>query len=123
MLKGDYKHLAKENENFRKVLYTGKNSQVVLMSIKPGEEIGEETHPTIDQIFIMVDGDEEVEVIIDGVPSWMDEHGILFVPAGTRHNILNKGNESLKLLSIYSPPAHEDGIVHRTKEDAIEQGN
>lgn len=121
MFKGDFKHLAKENENFRKVIYTGKYSQTVLMSIKPGEEIGEEVHPMTDQIFMMIDGDEEVEVIIDGIPSWLDEHGILFVPAGTKHNILNKGESDLKLLTFYSPPAHKDGTVHKTKQNAIHE--
>ncbi len=121
MFRGDFKHLAKENDNFRKVIYTGKYSQAVLMSIKPGEEIGEEVHSMTDQIFMMIDGDEEVEIIVDGMQSWLDEHGILFIPAGVRHNIINKGEKSLKLITFYAPPEHKDGTVHQTKDDAAHE--
>lgn len=121
MFKGDIKHLAKENTNFREVIYTGPNAQLVLMCLQPQEDIGEEVHQNTDQILFFVDGDEEVEVMIEGQPSWADEHGVVFVPAGTRHNIVNKGHELLKLYTVYAPPAHPDKTVHVTKADAMKE--
>src|SRR3989344_2293910 len=116
MFHQDIKKLAKENTNFRKVIYTGQNSQLVLMSILVAGEIGEETHRDIDQILFLVDG--EGEVIIEGQASPFTEHEVVFVPAGTRHNFKNTGNEDLKLYTVYSPPAHKDGTIHKTKEEA-----
>lgn len=116
MLHEDIKKLAKENTNFRKVTYTGQNSQLVLMSIPPAGEIGEETHRDIDQILFLVEGDGEA--IIEGQSSPFTEHEVVFVPAGTKHNFKNTGSEDLKLYTIYSPPAHKDGTIHKTKEDA-----
>jgi mannose-6-phosphate isomerase-like protein (cupin superfamily) len=98
MFQSNAKKLAKENINFRKVVYSGKHSQVVLMSLKPGEDIGEETHPTIDQIFDFVDG--EGEAVIDGRPRPFKEHDMVFVTAGTLHNIKNTSNEPLKFYTI-----------------------
>ena len=110
------KELAKENIFFRKVVYTGKYSQLVLMSIPVGGEIGEETHPTVDQILFFVEG--EGEAILEGKASPVEEHGVVFVPAGTLHNFKNTGDEDLKLYTVYSPPQHPDGTVHKTKEEA-----
>ena len=116
MFHQDIKKLAKENTNFRKVIYTGQNSQLVLMSILVAGEIGEETHRDIDQILFLVDG--EGEGIIECQASPFTEHEVVFVPAGTRHNFKNTGNEDLKLYTVYSPPAHKDGTIHKTKEEA-----
>ncbi|HVZ58585.1 MAG TPA: cupin domain-containing protein, partial [Patescibacteria group bacterium] len=104
--------------NFRKVIYTGPHAQLVLMSLLPGEEIGEEVHKTTDQVLFFVAGDEEVEAVINDKPFWVEEHGVVFVPAGTKHNFINKGSEDLKLYTLYAPPAHKDGTIHETKNDA-----
>ncbi len=103
------------NDNFRKVLYTAKNSQLVLMSIKVGEDIGEEVH-TLDQFIRIEKG--SCKAILDGVEREMQNDWAVVIPAGTRHNIINTGTEDLKLYSIYSPPEHRDGVLHVTKEDA-----
>lgn len=116
MFQGNIKELAKENNNFRKVVYTGQNSQLVLMSIPPAGEIGEETHHDTDQILFLVEG--EGEAIIDGQSSPFTEHEVVFVPAGTKHNFKNIGEEDLKLYTVYSPPTHRDGTIHKTKIDA-----
>ncbi len=116
MFKGNIEKLAKENTNFRKVIYTGQNSQLVLMSIPPAEEIGEETHHDTDQLLFLVEG--EGEAIIDDQPSKFTKHEVVFVPAGTKHNFKNTGDEDLKLYTVYSPPTHKDGTIHKTKEDA-----
>jgi len=107
----------KSNANFRKVLYTAKNSQLVLMSLKPGEEIGEETH-TLDQ-FIRIEQGMGVAVL-DGVETPIKDNFAIVVPAGTRHNVINKSvNQEMKLYTIYSPPEHKNGAIHQTKADAI----
>ena len=118
MFTGNINQLAKDNLNFRKVVYTGAQAQLVVMCIPPGGEIGEEIHPATDQLLFMVQGDEEVKAVIEGKPFWVEQHGVLFVPAGTKHNVLNKGDDYLKLFTIYSPPEHPDGTIHATKEDA-----
>lgn len=112
----DGKRLAKRNEDFRHVVYTGPHSQLVLMSLRPGEDIGEEVHE-VDQILYFVDG--EGEVVADGKRKKAPEHSIVFVPGGARHNIVNTGKEPLKLFTIYSPPEHPRDTVHRTKEAAV----
>jgi len=112
----DIENQAKENINFRKVIYTGKNSQLVLMSIPKGGDIGEETHETIDQILFFVDG--EGEAILNEEIKTFEEDDVVFVPAGTKHNIINKGDEDLKLFTVYSPPAHLENTIHKTKEEA-----
>lgn len=117
MFHTDIKKIAKENINFRKVVCTGRHSQVVLMTLRPGEDIGEEVHDTIDQIFSFIGGTGEA--VIEHIPQPVKEHDLVFVPAGTLHNIKNTGRESLKLYTIYSPPAHRDGTIHRTKADAL----
>jgi len=106
-----------ENENFRKVLYTSKFGQVVVMSLLPNEEIGMEVHKTTDQFFRIESG--EGKVIINGEESIISDGGAVVVPAGSQHNVVNiSGEISLKLYTIYMPPHHKDGTVHRNKEDA-----
>lgn len=106
-----------ENENFRKVLYTGKNSQLVLMSLKPNEDIGMETHEKNDQFFRFEQG--EGKCIIDGNEYDVSDGSAVIVPAGAEHNIINVSeSEPLKLYTIYSPAHHKDGIVRATKEEA-----
>jgi mannose-6-phosphate isomerase-like protein (cupin superfamily) len=105
-----------ENGNFRKVLYTAKNSQLVLMSLKPGEEIGEEVHD-VDQ-FLRVDAGVG-KAVLDGVETDIEDGWAIVVPAGARHNIINTSEtEPMKLYTLYSPPHHRDGVVHETKEQA-----
>lgn len=111
-------HLEKEteeNKTFRTVLFTAHYSQLVVMSLKPGEEIGEETHG-LDQ-FIRVELGEG-EVILDGKKHLISDGFAVVVPAGTKHTIINSGKEDLKLYTVYSPPDHKDGLVHATKKDA-----
>lgn len=105
-----------ENENFRKVLYTAKNMQLVVMSIAAGEEIGLETHPEHDQ-FIRVDAGS-AKAILNGEESELMDGSCVIIPAGVEHNIVNTGENALKLYTIYSPPEHADGTVHATKADA-----
>lgn len=109
--------LTLENDNFRKVLYTGKNSQLVLMTLKPGEEIGSEVHHNIDQFFRFEAG--EGQVVIDGVTHEIAAEFAVIVPAGAEHNVINTGGEELKLYTIYSPAEHQDGIVRATKAEAL----
>ena len=113
---GDIEVLTEENADFRRVLYSGKNLQLVLMAIQPGEEIGEETHDDRDQFFRVEKG--EGEVWIDGHRSKIKSDDAVIVPAGARHNIVNTGDEALRLYTIYSPPEHRDGTVQATKADA-----
>lgn len=106
-----------ENENFRKVLYTGKNSQLVLMSLRPKEEIGIEVHEENDQFFRFEKG--QGKCIIDDNEYDLEDGTAIVVPAGARHNIINTSEtEELKLYTIYSPAHHKDGIVRATKEEA-----
>jgi len=119
LFKTDIRESAQNNTNFRKVIYTGKNSQLVLMSIPMGEDIGEEVHKNIDQIFFFVDG--EGEAIVGGENQNIGECDVVFVPAGTKHNFRNIGGKDLKLFTIYCPPAHSDGTIHKTKEEALKE--
>ena len=106
-----------KNKDFRRVLYTGKNSQLVLMSLRPKEEIGEETH-TLDQ-FIRVEAGSGV-VVLDGVEHEISDGTAVVIPAGTKHNVINNSDrDALKLYTIYSPPEHRDGTIHKTKADAL----
>lgn len=114
----DVLRLARENENFRQVLFTTERSQLVLMSLKPGEEIGEEVHEGIDQVLAFAGG--EGEAVIEGKSSPVRTGTVVVVPSGTRHNFVNNGNMPLKLATVYTPPEHPDGTVHRTKEEADE---
>jgi mannose-6-phosphate isomerase-like protein (cupin superfamily) len=108
--------LTEENNLFRKVLYTGHNLQLVLMALQPGEEIGEEVHEDRDQFFRIEEG--EGEVWIDGICNKVEEDDAIIVPQGARHNVVNSGDEPLRLYTIYGPPEHIDGTIHRTKADA-----
>ena len=105
-----------ENEDFRRVLYTGKNLQLVLMAIAPGDEIGEEVHEDRDQFFRVEEG--EGEVLIDGETHEIADDDAIIVPAGARHNVRNRGDVSLKLYTLYGPPEHRDGVVHKDKAQA-----
>jgi len=106
-----------QNDNFRKVLYTSKHSQLVLMSLKPGEEIGMEVHPDNDQFFRFEKG--EGKVYIDGNEYAVSDGSAIVVPSGAEHNVVNiSEKEDLKLYTIYSPAHHKDGIVRLTKADA-----
>ena len=106
-----------ENENFRKVLYTSKHSQLVVMSIQPGEDIGEEVHH-LDQFIRIEKG--EGKAVLDGVETMLPEDFAVVIPAGTRHNIINiSTTEPMKLYTVYSPPEHLDKVVRATKEEAM----
>jgi len=108
---------ALKNADFRRVLYTGKNSQLVLMCLQPGEEIGEEVHPDRDQFFRFEKG--EGLVVIDGVKHAVKDGSGAIVPAGARHNVINTSKTAeLKLYTIYSPPEHVDKTIRHTKADA-----
>lgn len=113
---GDIEKLTEENENFRKVLYTGQYMQLVLMSLNPGEEIGEEVHDDRDQFFRIEEGSGEI--VIDGVANPVEDDFAVIVPAGAKHNVRNTGKEPLRLYTIYGPPEHVDGTVHATKAEA-----
>ena len=117
----DVSKLAKENENFRQVLFTTELSQLVLMSVAPGDDIGEETHDDTDQILSFVAGSGEA--VIEGESRPIAAGSVVVVPAGPRHNFINQGGESLKLYTVYVPPNHKDGTVHRTKQDALKDAN
>jgi mannose-6-phosphate isomerase-like protein (cupin superfamily) len=108
--------LTVENADFRRVLYTGQNMQLVLMSIKPGGEIGEEVHDDRDQFFRVEQGTGEV--LIDGKKTKIKDDDAIIVPAGARHNVVNNGKEPLQLYTLYAPPEHRDRTVHKTKAEA-----
>ena len=119
-MKGFSANIEKEtlkNKNFRKVLYTSRHSQLVLMSLKPNEEIGMEVHPDNDQFFRFEKG--QGKCVIDGNECKISDGVAIVVPAGARHNVINTSSkEELKLYTIYSPPHHKDGIVRATKQEA-----
>ena len=105
------------NTDFRRVLYTGKYSQLVLMRLKPKEEIGEETHDDVDQFFRFEEGDGVV--VIDGTKHVVQNGSGVIVPNGARHNVINtSGTKDLRLYTIYSPPEHMDKVVRKTKQEA-----
>jgi mannose-6-phosphate isomerase-like protein (cupin superfamily) len=108
--------LAQRNEDFRREIVTGKHSQVVLMSIPPGGDIGEEVHAHVDQTLIFVVG--EGRAVLDGASSSIAVNSLYFVPAGTRHNFINTGSGPLKLYTVYAPAQHKPGAVFRTKAEA-----
>jgi mannose-6-phosphate isomerase-like protein (cupin superfamily) len=105
-----------ENSNYRKVVYTGKQMQLVVMSLLPGEEIPEEVHDTIDQFFRVEQG--KMAVTIDGKRFELSDDDVIIVPSGAKHQVMNTGDGPLKLYTIYAPPEHEDGTVHKTKAEA-----
>lgn len=108
--------MASENDDFRREVVTGPHAQVVLMAIPPGEEIGEEVHPDVDQILLFVEG--RGESILDGETGSIGPSDLVLVRAGTRHNFRNLGDEPLRLVTVYAPPEHPAGTVHRTKAEA-----
>jgi len=112
----DIEELTKTNSNFRKVLYTGKHLQLVLMALKPGEDIGEEIHKDRDQFFRIEQG--KGEFVIDGTTRKVKRDAAIVVPAGARHNVINTGDKALKLYTLYGPPNHLDQLVEATKADA-----
>jgi mannose-6-phosphate isomerase-like protein (cupin superfamily) len=107
--------LALENDYFRQVLYTDTNVQLVVMSLRPGEDIGEEVHQ-LDQ-FIRVEKGEGISVL-DGLQCPLSEGTAVIIPTGTMHNIINTGSDAMKLYTLYAPPNHEDGTIHKTKAEA-----
>ncbi len=113
----DIEEKTEQNDDFRRVLYTGKNLQLVLMAIEAGGEIGEEIHDDRDQFFRVEKG--KGEVVIDGRRSKIKGDDAIIVPAGARHNIMNTGDKPLRLYTLYAPPEHRDGTVHATKADAV----
>lgn len=109
--------LTLKNTYFRQVLYTGQHAQVVVMSLKPGEDIGEEVHEIVDQFLRIEKG--EGKVIINGKEKRVKDGDAIVVPAGAKHNLINTSSEnSLKLYTVYSPPHHKDGTIHKTKSAA-----
>jgi len=112
---GDIEDLTEKNDDFREVVYTGKNTQLVLMSLNPGESIGLEEHD-VDQFFRIEEGEGEVE--INGEITSIGPGSGIIVPAGSSHNVINTGDEDLKIYSLYSPPHHKDKVIHRTKDEA-----
>lgn len=112
----DIEELTVGNTDFRRVLYTGKYLQLVLMTLQPGEEIGEEVHEDHDQFFRIESGSGEVR--IDGKATAIKDDDAVIVPAGARHNVINTGDQPLALYTLYGPPEHRDGVVHRTKAEA-----
>lgn len=113
----DIEKMTEHNKDFRRVLYTGKNLQLVLMTIEPGEDIGEEVHEGHDQFLRIEEG--KGEAWIDGNMTKIEEDFAVLVPAGAKHNIKNTGHKPLKLYTLYGPPEHADGVVHATKADAL----
>jgi mannose-6-phosphate isomerase-like protein (cupin superfamily) len=112
----DIETLTEENTAFRQVLYTGHNLQLVLMALTPGQDIGMETHATHDQFFRIEKG--HGEVVIDGVRQKIKGGDGLIVPAGAKHNVINTGDKSLQLYTIYGPPNHIDKLAEQTKAEA-----
>src|SRR5688572_7892289 len=104
------------NTDFRRVVYTGSNLQLVLMTLQPGDEIGSETHDDRDQFFRVEEGNGVI--VIDGVRHEVEDDFAAIVPAGALHNVINAGTTPLKLYTLYGPPEHRDAVVHRTKRDA-----
>jgi mannose-6-phosphate isomerase-like protein (cupin superfamily) len=111
----DIESMAVRNNKFRQVLYTAKNCQLVIMSLRPQEDIGAEIHK-VDQFFRVEEGSGEA--VLNGVRTAIQAGFAIIVPAGTNHNIINTGSELLKLYTIYAPPNHRDGVVHETRADA-----
>jgi mannose-6-phosphate isomerase-like protein (cupin superfamily) len=111
----DIESLAIKNVEFRRVVYTAKNSQLVLMALKPKEEIGMEVHK-LDQFFRVEEGSGDA--VLDGVRTTIQAGFAVVIPAGTNHNIINTGTVPMKLYTLYSPPNHRDGVVHHTRAEA-----
>jgi len=112
----DVIEVARRNDYFRRVIATGDNEQVVVMTLQAGEAIGSEVHPETDQVFVFVEG--QGDAVLDDEVRSFDEGDLIFVRAGTRHNIINRGTQPLRLITVYAPPEHARGLVHPTKADA-----
>jgi mannose-6-phosphate isomerase-like protein (cupin superfamily) len=112
----DLETRTEQNEDFRHVVFTGTRMQLVLMTLQPGEEIGEETHAGTDQFFRLEQG--KGEVVMDGRTTRIAGDFGFVVPAGMRHNVRNTGHKPMRLYTIYAPPQHADGTIHHTKADA-----
>ena len=109
--------MTKDNNYFRQVLFTGVKSQLVVMDIKVGEDIGEETHDHVEQILFFLSG--EGKAVLDGVETPVSAGDVYVVTPGTKHNFINTGSESLKVYTVYVPPNHIDGTVHETRAAAV----
>ncbi|MBA3577798.1 MAG: cupin domain-containing protein [Sphingomonas sp.] len=105
-----------QNEDFRRVLYTGAHLQLVLMTLQPGDEIGEEVHPDRDQFFRIEEGEGAID--IDGRENRVEDDFAIIVPAGARHNVRNTGSRPLRLYTVYGPPEHQDQVIQSTKAEA-----
>jgi len=120
-MKGYIQNIEEETKNnnfFRKVVFTGEHCQLVVMSLKPGEDIGEEVHPNVDQFFRIEEG--SAKIVIDGGEANAEAEFAVIVPAGSMHNVINTSEDrDLKLYTVYSPPNHPEGTVHETREDAM----
>lgn len=108
----------RENKDYRRVIFTTKNTQLVVMCLKPGEEIGEEVHH-LDQFIFFEEG--EATVVLNGVKDLALAEDAVIIPQGVKHNIINTGPTDLKLYTVYSPPEHKDGVVEKTKADEYEE--
>jgi mannose-6-phosphate isomerase-like protein (cupin superfamily) len=104
------------NDAFRREVVTGSHEQVVVMTIPPGGEIGEEVHATTDQVLVFIDG--RAEATLDGESIEVGPNDLVFVRAGTRHNFVNRDDRPLRLITVYAPPEHAPGTIHQTKEEA-----
>jgi mannose-6-phosphate isomerase-like protein (cupin superfamily) len=114
----DIEKKTEKNKYFREVLFTAPHSQLVVMSLKPGEDIGLETHPDTDQFFRVEEG--KGKAILDGQEYKLEDGSALVIPAGTEHNVINTSSKkALKLYTIYTPPEHPDGTIHKTKAEAV----
>jgi mannose-6-phosphate isomerase-like protein (cupin superfamily) len=112
----DIEDRTEENQDFRHVIFTGKQLQLVLMALPPGEELGEEIHVDTDQFFRFEEG--KGEVVIDGKATRIEEDMAVLVPGGTRHNLRNTGHKTLKFYTLYAPPQHAEGTIQHTKAEA-----
>ena len=115
----DIEDLTEANEDFRRVLYTGEHLQLVLMTLQPGEEIGEEVHADRDQFFRIEEGEGAID--INGRENRVEDDFAVIVPAGARHNVRNIGSQPLRFYTLYAPPEHKDGIIQATKAEAEER--
>lgn len=114
---GKIEELTKQNSYFRQTISTNAHSQLVLMSLLPGEDIGLETHSDVDQTLVFVVGSGEA--VLNGVTSQIAAGDLVVVPAGTEHNFINKSVGEMKLYTVYAPAEHKDGTIHKTKAEAL----
>ncbi len=118
---GKINQKAIDNEYYRHVLATGPHLQVVIMSIPEGGEVGEETHPDNDQVLYLVEG--RGQVVLNGASEPFEPGDVVLVPAGVKHNFIASKHEPLKIITVYAPPHHPDGLIHKTKAEADREGN